>query len=56
MYTSNTRTSAELKESFRREMRRIPAEILTRVVDNFNVRLAAVIQQHGAWIENMINY
>ena len=37
-------------------MRRIPAEILTRVVDNFNVRLVAVIQQHGAWIENMINY
>ncbi|KAK7096852.1 hypothetical protein V1264_003899 [Littorina saxatilis] len=56
VYTGNPRTSEELKESIRREIRRIPAEMLTRVVDNFNVRLAAVIQQRGAWIEHIINY
>ena len=31
-------------------------QMLNRVVDNFNVRVAAVIQQRGAWIEHIINY
>lgn len=56
VYAGNPRTSEELKDSIRREIRRIPAEMLTRVVDNFNVRLAAVLQQRGAWIEHIINY
>ena len=30
--------------------------MLTRVVDNFNVSLAAVIQQRRAWIEHGMNY
>ena len=42
VYTGNPRSSEELKESIRQEIR-IPAEMLTRVVENFNVCLAAVI-------------
>ena len=56
VYTGNPRTSEELKESIRTEIRKIPPEMLTRVVDNFDVCLAAVIQQRGAWIEHIINY
>ena len=35
------------KENIRTEIRRIPRDILERVVNNFDVRVAAVIQQRG---------
>ena len=30
--------------------------MLERVINNFNVRVATVIQTRGAWIEYVINY
>ena len=30
--------------------------MLERIIDNFNVRVAGVIQQRGAWIKHFINY
>ena len=56
VYQDNPPTIERLKENIKREIRRIPGEMLERVIDNFNVRVAAVIQQRGAWIEHVINY
>ena len=56
VYATNPRTNDDLKESIKRESRKIPTRMLTRVAHNFNVRLAAVIQQRGAWIEHVMNY
>ena len=55
MYADNLKTCEELKQSIRSEIRRIPEDMLTRVVDNFSVRFATVIQQHRAWTEHIIN-
>lgn len=43
-----------IKENVKRENKRIPGEMLNRLVDNFNVRVAAVIQQRSAWIKHII--
>ena len=45
-----------LKENIHREIRRIPREMLDRVINNFNVCVANVIQRRGAWIEYVINH
>ena len=45
-----------LKENIHREIRRIPREMLDRVINNFNVCVATVIQRRGAWIEYVINH
>ena len=54
VYKNNPQT----REDIRKEIRRIPQEMLNRVVGNFCVRVAAgaIIQQHGAWNEHSINY
>ena len=49
MYEDNLDTIEWLKKNIKREIRRM-------VMDNFNVRVANVIQQRRAWIENIINY
>ena len=36
------------EDIIRREIRRIPLEMLNRVVDNFNVRVAAVLSYSSA--------
>ena len=46
----------QTRENIRREIKRIPRDMLERVVNNYNVRVAAVIRQQGAWIEHVINY
>ena len=56
VYENNPQTTEVLKDNIRREIRWIPQEMLSRVVDNFNVRVAAVIQRRGAWIKHIINY
>ena len=56
VYENNPQTTEVLKDNIRIEIRQIPQEMLNRFVDNFNVRVAAVIQQWGAWIEHTINY
>ena len=56
MYQGNPKTTEALKENIKRESRQIPGEMLNRVVDSFNVRIAAVIQTRGAWIEHIMNY
>ena len=48
VYENNPQTTEVLKDNIRREVRRIPQEMFNRVVDNFNVRVAAVIQRRGA--------
>ena len=39
-----------------REIRRIPRDMVETIVNNFYVRVAAMIQQRAAWIEHVINY
>ena len=56
IYDKNPQTLADLKDNLRREIRHILADMIGRVIDNFNVRVAAVIRQEGAWIEHIINY
>ena len=56
VYENNPQTTEVLKDNIRIEIRQIPQEMLNGFVDNFNVRVAAVIQQWGAWIEHTINY
>ena len=52
----NPQTVEVLKDNTRREIRQIPQETLNRVVDNFNVWVAAVIQWCGGWIKHINNY
>ena len=54
VYADNPRRCEELKQNrpIRREIRRIPEDMLTRFVYNFSVCVPAVIQQRGAWIEH----
>ena len=56
VYEDNTPTIERLKGNIKCEIRIIPADMMVRVIDNFNVRVAAVIQQRGAWIDHVINY
>ena len=56
VYENNPETKKVLKGNIRREIRQIPKEMFNRVVDNFNVRVSAVIQQHSDWIERIFNY
>ena len=51
----NLPTLERLKKNCNREIRRIPADMLEGVVDNFVVKVAGVIQQRWAWIEQFIN-
>ena len=44
----------QIKKSITTEIRRISAQMLTKVVDSFNVCLAAVFRQRGAWIEHVM--
>ena len=45
-----------MNTNMRREIRNFPADMISRVIANFNVRVAAVIQQRWAWIERKIDY
>jgi hypothetical protein len=45
VYANNPQTLEMLKENIRREIRNIPGDIIARVIANFNVRVANVIQQ-----------
>ena len=56
VYGNNPQTTEALKDNIRREIRQIPQKMFIRVVGNFNIGVAAVIQQRGAWIEHIINY
>ena len=40
----------------RQKFRNIPPDMIQRAIANFNVRVAAVIQQRGAWIELVMYY
>ena len=55
IYNNNPQTLAALKDSIRREIKRIPAEIIGPVIKNFNVRVAAIIRQRGTCIEHINN-
>ena len=50
IYHKNPQTIDILKENIRREIRKIPREIIDRVINNFNVRVTTVILRQGAWI------
>ena len=41
---------------WRRKFRNIAPDMIQRAIANFNVRVAAVIQQRGAWIELVMYY
>ena len=56
VYANNPQTIEALKANIRQEIRRIPLDMCDRVIRNFNVRVATVIQRRGAWIEHVINY
>ena len=56
IYDNNPQTLADLKDNVRRETRRMSADMIGRVIDNFNVRVAATIRQEGVWIEHIINH
>ena len=56
VYHNNLQTIDELKENIRCETKRIPHEMLDRVINNFNVHVATIIQRRGAGIEHVINY
>lgn len=56
IYANNPQTLDALTTNIRREVRNMPADMIARVIVNFNVRVAAVIQQRGAWIEHIIKY
>ena len=45
VYNDNPFTIERLKENIWREISRITRDMLERVINNFNVRVAAVIQQ-----------
>jgi len=53
---SNLQTVDALNNNTGTEIRRIHHEMLDRVVTNFNVRVAAVIQRQAAWMEDIISY
>ena len=55
IYNNNPQTLAALKDNIRREIKRIPAEIIGPVIKNFNVRVAAIIRQRGTCIEHINN-
>ena len=46
------------EDIIRKEIRRIPQQMLNKVVDDFNVQgcCCAVVQQRSAWNEHSINY
>ena len=48
--TSKKGPMTDLKDKIRK---RIPADMIGRVIDNFNVRVAAVQRQGSAWIEHI---
>ena len=56
VYANNPQTIEGLKANILQEIRRIPLDMCDRVIRNFNVRVATVIQRRGAWIENINNY
>ena len=56
VYANNPQTIETLKANIRQEIRRIPLDMCDRVIRNFNVPVATVIQRRGAWIEHVINY
>ena len=56
VYHNILQTIDELKENIHCETKRIPHEMLDRVINNFNVRVATIIQRRGAGIEHVINY
>jgi len=55
VFVNNLQTTDAFKCNIRTEIRRIPHEMLDRVITNFNVRVATVIHPQGVWIENTIN-
>ena len=56
VYANNPQTIEALKANILQEIRRIPLDMCDRVIRNFNVRVATVIQRRGAWIEHINNY
>ena len=56
IYKNNSKTLADLKDSIKSEIMKIPIDMTKRVIDNFNTRVRAVIRQQGAWIQHIINY
>ena len=62
MYRIGEQLNAWWLNSERREVLKmttqaiVTADMIGRVIDNFNARVGAVIRQRGAWIEHVINY
>jgi len=56
VYNDNPDSIEKLKANNRGEIKRIPRDMLGRVLNNFNVRVAAVIQQRVVLIKHFSNY
>jgi len=56
VYNDHPDSIEKRKANNRREIRRISRDMLERVLNTFNVRVAAVIQQRGVWIKHFSNY
>ena len=54
IYNNNPKTQANLKDNIKREIRKIPVDVIERVIDNFNARIGTVIRRQGAWIEHTV--
>ena len=48
IYNNNPKTLADLKDNIKSEIMKIPVDMIERVIDNFNIRVVAVIRQQGA--------
>ena len=43
-----------MNDNIKREIRKIPVDVIERVIDNFNARIGTVIRRQGAWIEHTV--
>ena len=48
IYNNNPKTLADLKDNIKSEIMKIPVDMIERVIDNFNIRVVAIIRQQGA--------
>ena len=56
VYNNNPKTLADLKDNIKSGIMKKPINMIKQKIDNFNTRVQAVICQHRAWIEHIINY
>ena len=56
VYANNPQTLEVLKNNITMEIESIPLDMIHRVMDNFMIRVRAVVDQDGNWIEHVIRY